>query len=100
MSYRTDLKARFDKCDEDDEYIQFDRIESPRHPRPDVCAFLMLHEICGGEGDIIGSSEHDEFYLSVDCETLHKNATDEQIRDLVRCGVMYNKGEDCLSMFS
>jgi hypothetical protein len=92
------LHERFERFS--DEYIKFERIENPRHPRPDVCAFLMLHDLVPGTSDIISGSEHDEFFLDVDCEKLNAAASDEQIRDLVRCGVRHNNEYDCLVMFS
>jgi hypothetical protein len=49
---------------------------------------------------MISASEHDEFYLSVDCEALAKVATPEIIRDLTRCGVRYDEDLDSLCMFS
>ena len=93
-----DLQTTFEKFE--DEYIKFERIESPRHPRPDVCAFLMLHDLVPGTGDIITAAEHDEFYLVIDVEKLAEAATEEQIRDLVRCGVRYAREYDCLAMFA
>lgn len=83
-----------------DEYLQFKRIDQPRHQRPDVCAFLMLHDLVPGDGDMVSCSEHDEFFLAVDCAKLAIVATDEQIRDLVRCGVRYSSEYHCLSMFA
>lgn len=93
-----DLQATFEKFG--DEYIHFERIENPRHPRPDVCAFLMLHDLVPGTGDMVSASEHDEFFLGVDCEELAKVATEDIVRDLHRCGVMYSEEYDCLSMFA
>ncbi len=84
----------------ENEYVQFERIENPRHYRPDLCAFLMLADAVPGTGDMISSSEHDEFFLSVDCDELAKVATSEMVRDLVRCGVRYSEDYNCLCMFS
>lgn len=93
-----DLQATFENFGDD--YTQFERIESPRHPRPDVCAFLMLHELVPGTGDMVSAAEHDEIFLSVDCEELAKVATQDIVRDLLRCGVMYSEEYNCLSMFA
>lgn len=84
----------------DDEFLRFERIESPKHPRPDVCAFLMLHEAVPGKADMVRAAEHDEFYLSVNCDDLAKVATPEFVRDLHRCGVRYDPHYDCLAMFA
>jgi hypothetical protein len=93
-----DLKAAFER--HSDEFLEFSLIESPRHPRPDVCAFLMLHDLVPGHRDIVSASEHDEFFLDINCDELAKVATDEHIRDLHRCGVRYNSEFDCLAMFA
>ncbi len=82
-----------------DEYIAFERIEKPAHRRPDVCAFLMLDAAVGGGGDMVACAEHDEIWLSVHVETLAAVATDELIRDLVRCGVRLDSDTDSLVMF-
>lgn len=93
-----DLYAVFEKYA--DEYIKFDRIGHPLHPRPDICAFLMLDNLVPGDRDIVSASEHDEFYLSVAPEELAKVATEDDIRDLVRCGLRYDESYDSLCMFS
>ncbi len=87
-----------------DEYLEFERIENPRHPAPDICAFLMLHDLApvrNGVGsqilDIVAAAEHDEIFLATDIEKLAEVATPGIIRDLARCGVRLG---DCgLCMF-
>lgn len=93
-----DLKAAFDRYD--GEYRKFERIESPRHPRPDICAFLLLHELAPEAGDMVGAAEHDEFWLNVNCDRLAEVATDGHIRELVRCGVRYDDENDSLALFA
>jgi hypothetical protein len=84
-----------------DEYLKFNRIEKPRHPCPDVCAFVLLNEIAprGAGRDVIVWAGHDEIALDIDCEALAEKASTDDIRDLVRCGVRYSSGDDCLKMF-
>lgn len=84
----------------DDEFAKFERIESPLHPRPDVCAFLLLHKLCPGTRDMIAAAEHDIFFLDIDMEELAKAATKEDIITLLRCGVYYNSKYDCLAMYT
>lgn len=96
-----DLKAAFDAASEAGEYIKFERVEDKLHPRPDLCAFLLLHKLAPGEGegrDMICAAEHDVIYLDVDLEELAANATEADIVTLVRCGVRY--GSDGLEMFA
>ena len=83
----------------DDEFLRFERIEAPLHFRPDVCAFLMLDQIAPSKRDIVSSAEHDEIWLSVDVEKVSENATDEQLRDLHRCGVRFDEENESLCMF-
>jgi len=98
MSTRT-LEERFNAFDDD--YLEFEAIESPRHRCADLCAFLMLADMLPDlSGNIITASKHDEFYLGVDCEHLNLIATDDQLRDLARCGVRYSAEYDALCMFS
>lgn len=92
-----DLEATFKKFDE--EYIEFDRVENKLHPRPDVCAFILLDRLVPAPGrGMIAASEHDEFYLDVELEDLAAVATEEDILTLVRCGVRYSY--EGLCMFS
>lgn len=93
-----DLKEAFER--HDDEFLNFVAIENPRHPRPDVCAFLTLHDLVPSDRDMISAAEHDEFFLSTDCAALAEVATDDVVRDLVRCGVRYSAEFDCLCMFA
>lgn len=93
-----DLEAEFDKYE--DEFLKFESIASPLSKRPDLCAFLMLDAILPGTADIITASEHDEYFLGIDCEQLAEKATTEQIRDLVRCGIRYSSEFECLAMLA
>lgn len=91
--------------DEDDgpydgEYLEFSRIQAPLHPRPDVCAFLMLHALVPGTRDMVSAAEHDEIWLDVDCEALASVVTEGQIVDLIRCGVRYDDDTESLAMFA
>ena len=93
-----DLKAIFEKYD--DEYIKFERVENKLHPRPDICAFLLLDKLLPNDGrNIIYSATHAEIFLDVDCEKLAEVATECDILTLRRCCVRYDDETDSLSMF-
>lgn len=92
------LRERFEQFEA--EYIKFERIEHKLSSRTDLHAFLLLNSLQPGTGDMISASEHDEFWLDINCEQLAAVITDEQIRDLVRCGVRYDEDLDSLCMFS
>lgn len=91
------LKEVFDK--HADEYIQFDHIVNPVHPRPDICAFMMLADLVPDQGDIVSAAEHDKIWLKTNCVKLEEAATENQIVDLIRCGVIYDEEFDGLCMF-
>ena len=79
-----DVEERFKKFS--DEYLNFAKIKNKRSNRPDLHAFIILDELFPGQHDMVCAAEHDEIWLDVGLEDL-ETLTDEQIRDLVRCGV-------------
>lgn len=84
----------------EDDYIKFERVENKLHPRPDVCAFLLLDKLVSNAGrDIVAGAEHDEIWLDVDCEKLAAVATEDDILMLTRCGVRYDDDVGRLAMF-
>jgi hypothetical protein len=83
-----------------DEFCKFENVQNKLSNRPDLHAFILLDKLVPGNSDIISASEHDEFYLDIDIQKLEQVITEEQIVDLVRCGVRYDTGYDCLSMFA
>lgn len=89
---------------EDEEYIKDKRIAPERrlHRRPDINAFLLLDRLLGGEGtrDIICAAEHDEFFLDAGPESIAERATEEDIVDLIRCGVRYDGSHGGFAMFA
>jgi hypothetical protein len=91
------LSEVFEKYD--DEFLKFSRIVEPRHLRPDICAFLILSDlsIFYQDRNIVDGAEHDEIWLSADPTEIAVNATEEQIRDLIRCGVFYS--DEAFKMF-
>lgn len=92
------LKEMFDRCE--GEYLKFSRVEKKRSGRPDLHAFLLLDELCPSESDMVESATHDEFYLSPSVDKLEKVITQDQVIELVRCGVRYDSNYECLCMFA
>lgn len=84
----------------DGEYLKFDRVENKRSQRPDLHAFLLLDELVPGKHDMISAAEHDEFFIDIEVSDLEKVINDAQVIELIRCGVMYDSGNDCLHMFA
>ena len=93
-----DIHERFEAVNDD--YIKFDRVENKRSERPDLHAWLLLDELFPNPGhDMVSAAEHDEIWLDVDDEQL-ETLTDEQILELVRCGVRHDDECECLAMFA
>lgn len=90
------IEEVFDKFDK--EFLKFDRIQDKRSNRPDLHAFLLLDSLLPSNKDIVASASHDEIYLDVEIDELAESGiTEEQICDLVRCGVRV--GDYGLCMF-
>lgn len=105
-----DLEQLFEKFEDTDEYLKFERITNPLSKRPDLHAFLMLDALFPQPGsDIVSGAEHDVIYLDIAILDMAKRFTlaeescefeaEEVVRDLVRCGVMLNN-DFGLSMFT
>jgi hypothetical protein len=90
-----DLFAKFET-----EYLKFDRIEHKMSTRPDLHAFMLLDVLVPGTEDMVSYATHDEITLSVEPKELEKIATENQLRDLHRCGVRHSTGFDTLEMFT
>lgn len=92
-----DIETVFEKYMED-EFLKFDRVQEKLSQRPDLHAFLLLDSLVPGKGRIVSAAEHDEIYLGVDlAELAESSITEDQVRDLVRCGV--REDEESLCMF-
>ena len=95
--YPQDLLRELFQKYERDEYLKFDeRVEPKRSKRADLHAFLLLDELVPGARDIVACAEHDEIYLDVDLRDLAKVATEEQVIELVRCGVRVDEHGLCM----
>lgn len=83
-----------------DDYLKFEDVKAKMSQRADLHAFMWLdRRFPGGENDIVSCSEHDEIYLDVSSEQIEQ-LTDDEVRDLVRCGVRYDSSVDSLCMFT
>lgn len=92
-----DLKACFEKYE--DEFLKFDRVESPASKRSDLHAFMLLDKLIPGTRDMVSAAEHDEIWLGIDCEALAVVITEGQVCELRRCGVMYSSEYESLSLY-
>ena len=82
-----------------DDYLEFDKVENKLSGRPDLHAFLLLDKIFPGyTRDIVSGACHDEIWLDIRSEQI-ESLSDEQILELVRCGVRYDSDAEGLGMF-
>lgn len=89
------------KDDHEDEFLADEDIKPERrlHARPDINAFLLLDKLFPGDRDMVSAAEHDEIFLDVEPWELMKVASEEDLLDLIRCGVFYDSDHDSLAMF-
>jgi hypothetical protein len=85
--------------DHDDEFLKFDRIENKLSNRPDLHAFLLLDKMVPGDSDMVSNAEHDEIFLETDVRELLKVATEADLINIHRCGILYNEEYECLYSF-
>jgi len=90
-------RETFDK--HNSECIKFDLVQKKLSSRPDIHAFLLLDSMFPGTSDIIDGASHDEIYLSVPVDDLLMRATEDQVVELIRCGVRYDSFTDSLAIF-
>ena len=87
----------------DEEYGHFDRVKNKLSTRKDLHAFILLDKLVPSENegrDIVSAAEHDEFWLGIEVSDLNDAATEEQMIELIRCGVRYDSGADALAFFT
>lgn len=90
-----ELEELFQKHDE--EFLKFERIPQITTQRKDLHAFLLLDKLVPFPADIVSCAEHDEIFLSVRLEELAAVINEEQVIELIRCGIRTDG--DSLSMF-
>jgi len=73
-------------------------VKSKVEPR-DFAAFELLNKLCPCKGDIVAAAGHDQIWLGTDIHELELVATEEDIEELVRLGVLYEKSTESLYMF-
>jgi len=83
----------------EDEFVEFENVTNPRSKRPDLNAFLLLEELIPGEGDMISGAWDGKIRLDIDLLDLVEVITEEQVIELIRCGVWIDE-ENRLVMFA
>jgi predicted small secreted protein len=74
----------------EDEYLGYDKIPACNKPtnRSDLNAFIKLNQLLPSHCNIVQGAGRDVIYLDATLETLAKVATESDVIDLIRCGVM------------
>jgi hypothetical protein len=80
------------------EYLEFSPGDLKHHRRPDLNAFLLLDKLVPGSSDMVDAAEHDEIFLQPSLADLATTAGEEDIIELIRCGVRLSEF-GCLAMF-
>lgn len=80
----------------DGEYLEDERLTEVHTKRNDLNGFMILERLVPGKRDIIAHARHDKIYLEIDLNNLAAVATEEDVKNLLRCGVMYS--DDGLEM--
>jgi len=92
------MKDLFSKFSESD-YSKFYKVVSKFSNKRDLHAFILLDSVFPDDKSVmISNAEHGEIYIYIDIEKLSKVITEDQILELVRCGVSCYQSNDCLSM--
>jgi len=74
---------------ESDQY-KFEDVEHKMSQRPDIHALMMLDKLAPNNSCAIVSTDYDVVYLAFDPDIVSNNVTEDQVRDLVRCGVLFD----------
>lgn len=69
--------------------------------RRDLKGLLLLDKLdpTNSIRNMISSAEHDEVWLSADPKVVMENITQEQVQELVQCGIMYDEDYDGFHLF-
>ena len=82
----------------DNEFLKFDNVKNKNSNRKDLHAFILLDKLFPGKEDILSFASHDEVTLSINYDQI-KTLCEDDVIDLMRCGVIYESDYDCLKMF-
>ena len=82
-----------------EEFLSFDLVNSKRSERPDLHALLLLNELMPGKKRILGKADFDGLgwviELDINLNKLAKVINQNQVIELMRCGVFLNNKRLC-----
>ena len=80
----------------------FEKVKNRRSNRMDVHGMLLLDTLVPSKQkaapDLISCSEHDEVWFETDLEDLAKVITEDQVIEMLRCGIYYDTSTESLHM--
>lgn len=94
--------------DDNDNFLKSNDIPPDQrlHERADLNGFLLLHQLDPGtlnyanrKDDILAAACHDEVFLSGDPTSVAAAATPDDVLNLIRCGVRYDRETESFCMF-
>lgn len=90
------IRERFEKFD--NEFLKFELVANKVSQRADLHAMVLLDRWFPSSQYILSAAWHDEVSFNIQDKEI-ESLTDEQIQELVRCGVKYSDTHYCLTMF-
>ena len=80
----------------------FSNCKTKLSKRPDVNALMILDSLIDGDKPFIDGDELSQYELplQINLEELNSKISDEQIQDLICCGVRCGGGYDCLYLLT
>jgi len=89
-----DLPKLFDQ--HDSEYCEYSRVHPLAETQPILHALLMLYRLVPNKCCIFAGADHDIIYLNVDSDALSGVISEEEVIDLIRCGVHLENDRLCM----
>ena len=85
----------------EDEFLEYAKVEKWRSKDRDIHVFLLLEEIVPPlqSGIMIAWASHDQIHLRIGVEVFAEVVTEDQVVELIRCGVRLDDDNEGLAMF-
>jgi hypothetical protein len=78
---------------------KFELVENKLSQRADLHAFILMDRILPTNLNIISSARHKEIWFNINVDDFAAVVTEDEVLELVRCGISYDGQYDCLYMF-
>lgn len=89
-----ELRTLFEK--HNDKFLEDGDLIPGTIKRRDIRAFILLDKLVPGTRDMVRAAEHDEIWLGVSEEELAAVATEENVIELIRCGIRLDDNGLCM----